>query len=87
MTQDEFNTLAWRDFIVYALTEPDLIAAFTAATGLTLPNPVTSPIEKLVDQATRATERTLAAFVDWITENHWGVEYAPTAWRKAKGLS
>lgn len=82
MTADEFNTIAWRDFVHYAWHDKDLRAAFTAATSVTLEaeRPL-STIAKLVDAATGAKTDAAAAFVDWITINHWGVEHAPKKWR------
>ena len=36
VTEDEFNALSWRDFLLWAITQPDIRAAFTRATGLEL---------------------------------------------------
>lgn len=86
MTADDFNTLAWRDFIHYAWHDRDLRAAFMAETGVSLDaeRPLTA-MERLVDNATGYVPPGDAAqrFIDWITIHHWGVESAPKSWRDA----
>jgi len=81
MTLDEFNTIAWRDFILFAYCEESLRKAFAEATGIRfLPSPKNA-LEAMIDQATNAGDETLRAFVRWVTETQWGIEYAPEAYR------
>jgi hypothetical protein len=81
VTPDDFNTIAWRDFLVWAWNEPEMRAQFTAKTGITI-RTVSSPIEAAVDAATGATSSVMARFIEWATREHWGLEHAPIAYRK-----
>ena len=42
MTEDDFNAIAWRDFIVWAWNEPEMRKQFTKKTGLRFQPPRTS---------------------------------------------
>ncbi len=81
MTGDEFNTLAWRDFVMFAWQQDEMRRAFTASTGVTLPSGSRTPIEAMVDEATGAQADALAAFMRWVTVEHWGLEHAPQTYR------
>lgn len=83
MTQDEFNTIAWSDFILWAWNEPEMRTQFTAKTGIEIQH-ITSPINAAIDAATGALpNKSLAAsFIQWATREHWGVEHAPAAYQK-----
>lgn len=81
MTPDEFNQIAWRDFVLWAWSEPQMRAQFTAATGIKI-QPATSPIDAAIDVATGARDNVMNRFVEWATRNHWGVEHAPAAYQK-----
>lgn len=82
MSIDILNTIAWRDFILWAWNEPQLCAQFTAETGLQI-RTATTPIDIAIDAAAGAGEGLVARFVEWVTRNHWGLEYAPEAYQKA----
>lgn len=82
MIQDDFNTIAWRDFITWAWNEPEMRAQFTAATGVEIQS-VTAPINAAIDAATGANDSRAARFIEWATRAHWGVESAPVAYQKA----
>jgi hypothetical protein len=82
MTPDDFNTIAWRDFLTWAWSEPEMREQFTARTGIEIQS-VTSPINAAIDAATDASESHAARFIEWATREHWGVEHAPAAYRKA----
>jgi hypothetical protein len=82
MSLDDFNTIAWRDFILWAWNEPEMRAQFTAKTGLEIQS-VTSPINAAIDAATGANTSVAARFIVWATREHWGVEHAPLAYQKA----
>lgn len=84
MTADDFNAIAWHDFIMFAWKERGMWKAFTAATGMPhVADRPLAPIERLIDKATGADdiERIAAAFIEWVTRNHWGIEHAPEAYR------
>ena len=81
MTSDELNTIAWRDFLLWAWNEPEMRAQFTAKTGVEIQS-ITSPINAAIDAATGANKSVAAQFIEWATCEHWGVEHAPAAYRK-----
>ena len=82
MTQDDFNTIAWRDFLMWAWNEPEMRALFTAKTGIEI-QAVTAPINAAIDAATGASKSLAAQFIEWATREHWGIEHAPVAYQKA----
>lgn len=82
MTQDDFNAIAWRDFILWAWNEPDMRAQFTKTTGLAFQPPRTS-IDVIVDAATGSAKNVAFQFVEWATREHWGLESAPVAYQTA----
>jgi hypothetical protein len=82
MTPEDFNTIAWRDFLLWAWNEPEMRAQFTAKTGVEI-QCVTSPINAAIDAATGARDSVAAQFIKWATCDHWGLEHAPAAYRKA----
>ena len=82
MTSDELNTIGWRDFLLWAWSEPEMRAQFTAKTGVEIQS-VTAPINAAIDAATGARDAVAARFIEWATLEHWGVEHAPAAYRAA----
>lgn len=82
MTVDDFNTIAWRDFLLWAWNAPEMRAQFTAKTGLEIES-VTAPINAAIDAATGAQGSVAKQFIEWATREHWGVEHAPAAYRQA----
>jgi len=82
VTLEDFNTIGWRDFLLWAWNEPEMRAQFTAKTGIEIQS-VTSPINAAIDAATGANKSVAARFIEWATREHWGVEHAPAAYQKA----
>lgn len=82
MTQDDFNTPAWCDFLLWAWNEPEMRTQFTAKTGVEIQS-VTAPINAAIDAATGANKSVASQFIEWATCEHWGIEHAPTAYQKA----
>jgi hypothetical protein len=82
MSLDDFNMIAWRDFLVWAWNEPEMRAQFTAKTGVEI-RAVTAPIDAAIDAATGASRSVASRFIEWATREHWGVEHAPLAYQKA----
>ena len=81
---DDLNTIAWRDFLLWAWNEPEMRAQFTAKTGVEIQSiTITSPINVAIDAATGARESEATQFIEWATREHWGIEHAPTAYQKA----
>lgn len=81
VTFEDLNTAAWRDFILWAWSEPEMRGQFTAKTGVEV-RPVTSPIDAAIDAATGVNRSVAAQFIEWATREHWGLEHAPAAYRK-----
>jgi len=79
---DDLNTIAWRDFLVWAWNEPEMRAQFTAKTGIEI-HAVTAPIDAAIDAATGASRSVAARFIEWATREHWGVEHAPALYQRA----
>ena len=78
---DDLNTIAWRDFILWAWNEPEMRAEFAAKTGIEI-QAVTAPINAAIDAATGTSSSFAAQFIEWATREHWGVEHAPAAYQK-----
>ena len=78
---DDLNTIAWRDFLVWAWNEPEMRTLFTAKTGIEIQS-VTAPIDAAIDAATGANRSVVSRFIEWATREHWGVEHAPVAYQK-----
>lgn len=74
--------VAWRDFILWAAGQPEMLRQFREATGRTLDDPSRQPIEAAIDDATGKADDDRRAFVEWVTRTHWGLEYAPEAYRQ-----
>ena len=85
MSKGGFMDVAWGAFIAWAISEPEMRAAFTKATGRHFMPPPKCPLDALIAQATGADKvrETVEAFVRWATEEHWGMEYAPQRYREA----
>ena len=83
MTEDDFNAIAWRDFVAFAWGEPGMREAFTAATGIAIMPAARTPIDAMIDVASGSQAKTMAAFIEWVTRAHWGIDHAPKAYRDA----
>lgn len=86
MTRDEFQEIAWRDFIDFAIREPQMRKQFTDDTGISFPEPPKNALEAMIDKATgndidARMDAATKAFVRWATEAHWGLDVAPASYR------
>ena len=88
MTREELQEIAWRDFVMFAWSQDDAHAAFRGASGRPQRSTTGSPIDALINKAVGGDEDDgyMAEFVEWVTANHWGANYAPEKWR-ARGRS
>ena len=82
MTEDDFNAIAWSDFIIWAWNKSELREQFTKKTGLSFQPPRTS-IDVILDAATGYKKDVAFQFIEWATREHWGIESAPAAYQKA----
>jgi hypothetical protein len=83
MTKDELMEIAWRDFILWAGSTPEMIEAYEQSTGCKMLAPPRNALDAMIDKATGAQKESVEAFVLWVTINHWGAHEAPAAYRKA----
>lgn len=67
----EYMAPAWLGCIHFALGEPEIVAAFRAATG-NLWKPGRNGLDKAIDEATGADWEFIKAFVIWANANVWG---------------
>lgn len=72
----DFNAMVWRDFVLWAFGEPDILRAFRDSTGIDLGEHA-SPLGGLVDEATGKTRADLNRFVDFVTAEIWGADDDP----------
>lgn len=86
MTQDEFNEMAWRDFMLFCWSQEGAHAAFRGATGRPQRSKTNSPLDLLIDKAVGGAEddKYMEEFLDWATKNHWGENFAPEKWKKLR---
>jgi len=75
--ESDLNSIAWRDFIAWAVGEPAMIKNFEADTGMSFAPP-SSPIEAMIDEACNLKEHRMHKFIYWATEKHWGLDSAPS---------
>lgn len=71
-----YGTFMEGDFLAcaqWAITEPKIVAQFREDTGETW-EPGRTPIEKMVDSATGATNGFCHKFLQWVVNNVWGPE-------------
>jgi hypothetical protein len=76
-----FQEIAWRDFILWAHGEPEMVNAWTKATGRSFSGSPANPLEAMIDRATGKDASDAEAFVLWVTEHCWGSGEAPAAVR------
>lgn len=79
--QNPITAAAWVDFIMWCQKQPETVAAFNAETGREYMKPK-QPLEVMIDEATGKEQDDAFAFARWVTENHWGMEYASEAFRE-----
>lgn len=81
MALEEFNNIAWRDFIIWAWQDDEVRAHFEHDTGTKFPGE--TPIDALIDDATDYSGTIAHRFVFWATKELWGIEEAPEKVRLA----
>ena len=62
---------AWLGCISWALGETDCVEAFRHDTGIQW-KPASSPLERMIDEATNAERHFIEAFIRWANVNVWG---------------
>lgn len=62
---------AWLSCLSWAMTEPEILAAFRQDTGHAWA-PGRTPLDRMVDEATGADKAFLEAFAAWMNVHVWG---------------
>lgn len=83
-SQEVFNEIAWRDFVMFAWSQEEAHVAFRGASGRPQRSKTGSPLDLLIYKAVGGAENAqyVEDFVRWVTEEHWGENFAPKKWRK-----
>ena len=68
---DPLMAWPWRGSVDYALSQPDALAAFTAATGVAVPRSRT-PLDAMIDASTGRDRAFVLAFLKWHNDTVWG---------------
>jgi hypothetical protein len=67
-------TEAWAGFVSYAANNPEITAEFERDTGLKISSLISSsPIDMIINEATGFNRDLCNQFLDYVTENFWGV--------------
>lgn len=74
---EELMTVAWRDFLSFAIGYDPLRETFTADTGIAFPASPKNGFEAAIDKATGVVESTVRDFAFWATLTQWGDEGVP----------
>lgn len=82
--KEALNEQAWRDFVLFAWGEEGAHAAFRNATGRPQRPRRGATLDAMIDRACGVTEDEgyMDEFVNWVTINHWGANYAPDKWQR-----
>lgn len=84
MTHDEVTQVMWAGFVHWAWKEPNIRKQFAVETGRVIATTSPTVIQLAIDAATGSDPLSSQAhaFVEWVTRTHWGIEYAPKAYRE-----
>lgn len=80
MTKEDIMAAAWSDFLRYAISDPDIVNAFSRDTGRKL-FAARSAMDALIDKATGRENDDIMAFMVWATRTQWGWDEAPASFR------
>lgn len=79
-TDNPLVEIAWHDFIMWCFDQKAYVEGYEKATGCKIAN--RSILEQMIDQSTGAESELFFGFARYITENFWGMEFAPPAFRE-----
>lgn len=74
----DFGYPAWRGFVTWAFSRPEMQIEFTAQTGMQMPKPPQSGLDAMIDKATGYPDKHAEEFVLWISAQY-GAEFCPPA--------
>jgi len=69
---------AFIDFALYSAGKEDVLAQFTADTGIVYKAPGNG-LDAMISEASGHNKKVLQEFLDWLTTNYWGEQSSPTA--------
>lgn len=78
--KEQLQFIAWRDFLVYCIGEPEMLLRYERDTGDRL---FTAMFYEVVSGSVTSTPQ-LAKFAIWATETYWGVDDAPPEYYELK---
>jgi hypothetical protein len=81
MTRDDFQALAWADFLRFAIHSKEIRDAFARETGRRIFS-AASPLEAMIDDVAGKDGDDVMAFTIWVTRTQWGWDEAPASFRK-----
>jgi hypothetical protein len=87
LTNSDLNEIMWAGFIHFALGREDIKKQFEEATGIIPYEAPQTGFAALIDKATGYDQHPkiyVRKFIVWVTEELWGVDYAPPGYFKAK---
>lgn len=71
MTADLLMAVAYRDCLLWATREPEIIEAFRREAGVAY-RPARTPLDAMIDEATGAHKAIAEAFIAWFNVHVWG---------------
>lgn len=77
---DPITEIAWGGFIRWAFKQKELVDAFEKDTGLKIKD--RNILEQMIDAQTGAEDELFFEFMRYVTEKHWGMEYAPESFQQ-----
>ena len=82
---DTLNEIMWVGFLDFAIREEHIRREFEEATKTAQISAPKTALEAMIDKATSYDQEStiyIKKFIIWVTENYWGLEYAPPAYFK-----
>lgn len=81
---DDLARVCWASALRASLDQPEIQAAFKAATGMSY-TPPRSVLESLIDEASGYPERFLRTYIEWFNTHVWGPWDGPIDEEEAEG--
>jgi hypothetical protein len=82
---DILNEGMWASFVLWALDQPEFRKGYEDATGAKFVVEAKNPISRAIDRAcgvVEANRQYVEGFSHWVTEHHWGMDFAPEKFRR-----
>ena len=69
---DVLMQIAWRDCLMFTVENKNMLTQFSKDTGYKVIPPATSPLAKMIDEATGVNADFPEKFVEWFNKTIWG---------------